>query len=267
MLTVDGRSIDCVESGAGPALLFLPGSYSTTAAWRQVQRLLRPGYRVVTSSLCGYGGTTDTRTQQDFGIQHEVHVVQALVRHIGQSVHLVGHSFGGTVALAAALSHTVDIASLTLFEANPMPLIQAHGGGRLYEETLDMSQAFEAAVNTGEHDAPGRIIDFWSRPGVFASMPEAVKTYCRETAAVNVLDWRTGFAFKVNASDCSSVNIPVLLVRGGEANPAMIAITDSLQRSLPKVRHVAVEGAGHFLITSHAARCAELLSSFLLEVA
>lgn len=47
----------------------------------------------------------------------------------------------------------------------------------------------------------------------------------------------------------------------------MIAITETLQGSLPKVRRVAVEGAGHFLITSHAARCAELLSSFLLEVA
>ncbi|MFI5445760.1 alpha/beta fold hydrolase [Polaromonas sp. UC242_47] len=98
-------------------------------------------------------------------------------------------------------------------------------------------------------------------------MPDAVKTYCRETAAVNVLDWRTDFAFKVSASDCSHLNIPVLLVRGGEANPAMIAITDTLQGCLPNVRCVAVAGAGHFLITSHAARCAELLSSFLLEVA
>lgn len=267
MLTVDGRNIDCVESGEGPALLFLPGSYSTTAAWRQVQRLLRPGYRVVTSSLCGYGGTMDTRTQQDFGIQHEVQLVQALARHIGQPVHLIGHSFGGTVALATALSHTLEIASLTLFEANPMHLIQAHGGGRLYEETLAMSQAFEAAVDAGEYDAPAHVIDFWTSRGVFAGMPDAVKTYCRETVAVNVLDWRTDFAFKVNASDCSNLNIPMLLVRGGEANPAMIAITDTLQGGLPNARHVAVEGAGHFLITSHAARCAELLSSFLLEVA
>jgi lipase len=196
-----------------------------------------------------------------------VHLVQALARHIGRPLHLIGHSFGGTVALAAALSHTIDIASLTLFEANPMPLIHAHDGGRLYEETLAMSQAFEAAVDAGEHDAPVHVIDFWSSPGVFAGMPDAVKTYCRETAAVNVLDWRTDFAFKVNASDCANLNIPVLLVRGGEANPAMIAITETLQRSLPNVRHVAVEGAGHFLITSHAARCAELLSSFLLEAA
>ncbi|MFI5445761.1 alpha/beta fold hydrolase [Polaromonas sp. UC242_47] len=154
MLKVDGRNIDCVESGEGPALLFLPGSYSTTAAWRQVQRHMNSGCRVVTSSLCGYGGTTDTRTKQDFDIPHEVQLVQALARHIDQPVHLVGHSFGATVALAAALSRTVEIASLTLFEANPMALIQAHGDGWLYEETLGMSRAFEAAVHAGEVRCP-----------------------------------------------------------------------------------------------------------------
>ena len=260
------RSIDYVESGEGPVVLFLPGSYSTTAAWRQVQRHLNPGYRLVATSLCGYGGTTDTRSRQDCGIEHEVQVVQELIRHIGQPVHLVGHSFGGTVALAAALSRTVDIASLSLFEANPIPLIREHGGGKLYGETLRMSQAFEAAVNAGEQDAPARVIDFWGGPGVFAAMPDAVKAYCRETAAVNVLDWRT-VTSDITANDCAALDIPVLLVRGGEANPAMVAITDTLRSCLPDVRHFAVDGAGHFLITSHAPRCAELLSAFLNETA
>lgn len=267
MLKAEERNIDCVESGEGPAVLFLPGSYSTTAAWRQVQRHLSPGYRLVTSSLSGYGGTTDTRTRQDFDIAHEVQVVQALVRHIGQPVHLVGHSFGGTVALAAALSRSIDVASLSLFEANPLPLIRELNGGTLHDDALRMSQAFEAAVHTGEPDAPARVIDFWGGPGVFAAMPEAVKAYCRQTAAVNVLDWRTDFAFEVSAQGCAALAMPVLLVRGGEANPAMVAITDTLQGCLPKVRHFAVDGAGHFLITSHAARCAELLSVFLAEVA
>lgn len=267
MLNVDGQDIDCLDAGEGPAVLFLPGSYSTTAAWRQVQRHLGPGYRLVTGSLSGYGETTDTRSPHDFDIAHEVRVVQALARHIGQPVHLVGHSFGGTVALAAALSRTLDIASLSLFEANPLHMIQRHGGGVLYEATLRMSQGFEAAVGAGERDAPARVIDFWGGPGVFASMPDAVQTYCRETATVNVLDWHTDFGFEIDADACAGLDIPVLLVRGGEANAAMVAITDALAHDLPDVRSAAVDGAGHFLITSHAARCAELLSSFLTDVA
>ena len=44
-----------------------------------------------------------------------------------------------------------------------------------------MSEAFEDAYNSGERDAAARIIDFWGRPGAFASMPEAVQDYCRST--------------------------------------------------------------------------------------
>ena len=129
-----------------------------------------------------------------------------------------------------------------------------------------MSRAFEAAVHAGETDAPGRIIDFWGGAGAYAALPNAVKAYCRQTAAVNVLDWRTAFEFKVTVSDCASLQLPVLLVRGQRANPAMTAITAALQGCLPNARPSVVEGAGHFLVSSHAPACAALLSSFLDDV-
>ena len=255
--------IECVDSGQGPVLLFLPGSYSTPSAWRPVQRLLGLNWRLLTTSLCGYGRTFETRTTRDFGMHHELRVVQALARRAGAPVHLVGHSFGGTVALAAALAGTIDIASLSLFEANPLAMLEGHDGRALYDQTLHMSQDFAQAVTAGEFDAPSRVIDFWGGPGVFAAMPEAVKAYCRSTAPINVLDWQTDFGFTVTPADCARLNIPVLLVRGGNANPAMVGITEALGACMPEVKRAEVAGAGHFLITSHAQACADLLSSFL----
>ena len=259
-------NIDCQDSGAGPALLFLPGSYSTAAAWRPIQRLLEPRWRMVTTSLRGYGESTDSRSPDDYAMHHEVKMVEALCRHIGQPVHLVGHSFGGTVALAAALAATVPVASLSLFEANPIDMLRGRDGDALYEETLRMSRAFEAAVHAGEPDAPGRIIDFWGNAGAYAALPDAVKAYCRQTAAANVLDWRTVFSFNVTATDCAALQLPVLLVRGERSNAAMTSITAALQDCLPEARPSVVEGAGHFLVSSHAPACAALLSRFLDDV-
>lgn len=266
MIQHNGVNIECQQSGDGPALLFLPGSYSTAAAWRPIQRLLEPRWRMVTTSLCGYGESTDTRSPDDCGMQHEVELVEALCRHIGQPVHLVGHSFGGTIALAAALAATVPVASLSLFEANPIDILRGRDGGALYQETLRMSRAFEAAVHAGEPDAPGRIIDFWGGTGAYAALPDTVKGYCRSTAAVNVLDWRTAFAFNVTVTDGASLQLPVLLVRGERANAAMTGITAALQGCLPQARPHVVEGAGHFLVSSHAPGCAALLSRFLDDV-
>lgn len=263
MIEYKGAGIECQQSGDGPALLFLPGSYSTAAAWRPLQRLLKPRWRLVTTSLLGYGESTDTRSSDDCGMRHHVEMVEALCRHTGPPVHLVGHSFGGTVAVAAALATTMPVASLSLFEANPMDILRGRDGGALYQETLRMSRAFEAAVHEGEPDAPRRIIDFWGRAGAYAALPDAVKAYCRQTAAVNVLDWRTAFGFKVTAADCATLQLPVLLVRGEHANEAMTAMTAALQGCLADARTRVVEGAGHFLVSSHAPACAALLSGFL----
>ncbi len=266
MLDSHGCDIDLVDAGEGPVLLFLPGSYSTPAAWRPVQRLLPPGLRMLTTSLRGYGGSAETRSAQDPGMGHEVALVEAVARHAGQPVHLVGHSFGGTVALAAALARTIPVASLSLFEANPLDLIRGAGGGLLYQRTLAMSRDFEAAVRAGEPDAPGRIIDFWGGAGAFAAMPAPVQAYCRSTAQANVLDWHCDFGFPVTPQAVAGLDLPVLLVRGALANEAMQAITAALESALPRARPFVVDGAGHFLISSHPQACAGLLSAFLGEV-
>lgn len=254
-------AIDYVESGEGPNVLFVPGSYSTPAAWRPIQKRLPPRYRMAGTSLCGYGGTEDTRTPTDCRIVHEVRVVDEAVRRLGGPVHLVGHSFGATVALAAALSGRVAIAGMALFEANPLELLRHSGNETLYEQTFAMSRAFEAAVVAGEPDAAARIIDFWGGEGVFAGMPQAVRDYCNLTAPANVFDWHTAFAMR--DYECAHLTMPVLLVRGSSANPAMVAITDALGHLLPDVQAEIVPGAGHFLISSHPDECAALLGAFL----
>lgn len=267
MLTSKGRGIDYRETGSGPAILFVPGSFSTPVAWRGLQKHLPRGYRFVGTSLCGYGETEETRRPGDLGMAHQVRVIEAVAAHIAAPVHLVGHSFGGAVALAAALAGAIDVLSIATFEANPLALIRERGQRKLFDTTRRMSVEFEAAYDAGERDAAGRIIDFWGGRGSFAAMPEAVRDYCRATAGVNVLDWRTAFAFEAGMADYARLSAPVLLVRGARANPAMAAITEALGDSLPNVRMAAVDGASHFLITSHAKECARLLTDFLTEVA
>ena len=258
------HGIDYVETGRGAAVLFIPGSYSTHAAWRPIQKLLSQPCRFIGTSLCGYGSTPETRTRDDDGIAHEVRVIEAAARRAGGPVHLVGHSFGGTVALAAALSGSVNVASLTLFEANPLALLR-RSMAALYRGALETSHVFAAAVAAGDPDAPGLIIDFWGGDQTFAMMPESVRSYCRESAPANVLDWGTDFGFDPSTEAIAALDLPVLLVRGALANPAMVAMTDLLQQLLPRSRPKIVESAGHFLISTHAPECAALLEAFLRE--
>jgi pimeloyl-ACP methyl ester carboxylesterase len=123
--------IDYDECGAGPTIVLVPGSCSTGAAWRPVIGALGDAFRCVTTSLLGYGGTAERRTASDAAITYEVETVEAVVRRAGGRVHLVGHSFGGLVALAVALRGEVPLASLTIAEAPAAELLRARRGGAL----------------------------------------------------------------------------------------------------------------------------------------
>src|SRR6185295_19363065 len=133
MLRVGDRQIDYQESGDGPAILFVPGAFSTPKAWRSLQENLPSGYRFVSTSLCGYGDTQETRTPDDIDMRHEIDVIEAVATKINVPLHLVGHSFGGNVALAAALAGRIEILSICTFEANPFGILCERGQCGLYE--------------------------------------------------------------------------------------------------------------------------------------
>ena len=118
MLTIDDRKIDYKETGDGPAILFVPGSFSTPTAWRPMQNHLSSDYRFVSTSLCGYGETEETRQLGDLDMSHQTRVIEAVAERIGAPLHLVGHSFGGTIALATALSGRVEVLSISISQTS-----------------------------------------------------------------------------------------------------------------------------------------------------
>ena len=115
--------IEYGEVGTGPAIVLVPGSCSTGAAWRPVIACLKDSFRCVTTSLLGYGGTTERRSASDSSIVHEAEALEWVVRRAGEPVPLVGHSFGGLVSLAVALRRQIKLASLAILEAPAVELL------------------------------------------------------------------------------------------------------------------------------------------------
>ena len=111
-------------------------------------------------------------------------------------------------------------------------------------------------LGVGHSELSASILEGWR-------LPEAVQDYCRLTAPTNVLDWHTAFGFQLTVEAVSRLEIPVLVVRGAMANEAMVVISDTFSEALPNSETEIVEGASHFLISTHASECARLLCWFL----
>ncbi|MBT7906655.1 MAG: alpha/beta fold hydrolase [Marinovum sp.] len=93
------QNFDFHCSDTGVPILFVPGSYSTPAAWRPVQSLLPEGFEFFSTSLSGYGQSRERRRNEDQSLRPQIDLLSEVIEKIGKPVHLVAHSFGGLVAL------------------------------------------------------------------------------------------------------------------------------------------------------------------------
>jgi pimeloyl-ACP methyl ester carboxylesterase len=191
-MTMQTVAFDYAETGSGPALLFLPGSFGTGAGWKAVIGYLGSGYRMVTTSLLGYGSTPDIRPDGNATMAQQV----GLIDRIGTSPHVVGHSYGGLSAIVHALTGRHRPASLLLVEANPLGLLRASGDLEHYGMFESMTGPYFADFTRGDAEAARHVIDFYGGPGTFDSMPPKVRSYIVATTPVNVRDWSSGTPFE-----------------------------------------------------------------------
>ena len=256
--------IDYDEYGTGPTLVLVPGSCSTGAAWRPVMAGLDSRFRCVTTSLLGYGGTAERRTAQDTSIVNETEIVEAVVRKAGGPVHLVGHSFGGIVALTVALRGKVAVSGLTVLEAPAADVLREYGEMPHYGAFRAMTDRYFAAFAAGDADAIAIMIDFYGGAGTYASWPERVRAYAAQTTAVNIRDWASAYAFPLWRTALAAVAVPTLVAWGEASHPAAQRANALLAQSIRGARAAVIAGAAHFMIATHADAVANLIADHAL---
>jgi pimeloyl-ACP methyl ester carboxylesterase len=113
-VNVDGMRIRYLEHpGAGVPVLLLHGLPGTAEDWERVTPLLS-SHRTIAIDRPGFGYSTDGYVA--FGRQLEV--LHDLLRHFGIArAIVVGHSYGGTIALGYAERYPSDVAGLVLVDA------------------------------------------------------------------------------------------------------------------------------------------------------
>ncbi|MCT4783333.1 MULTISPECIES: alpha/beta fold hydrolase [Exiguobacterium] len=109
------RHIHAEVVGNGPPVLFLPAGGFTGEEGRSLAEKLRGDFEVHLLDLPGFGKSEGVRQIVD-AEQMADWVNDYVVRHRLGSVHVIGHSLGGAVALAFATQYPEQITRLVLLD-------------------------------------------------------------------------------------------------------------------------------------------------------
>ena len=112
VLSQDGVKISYLTMGSGPSVLVIPGALSTAANYAAFANALAEHFTVHIIERRGRGGSSPQG--DDYSILKEREDVLALQQETGASL-LVGHSFGGLVALEVARNNP-SITRLAVYE-------------------------------------------------------------------------------------------------------------------------------------------------------
>jgi pimeloyl-ACP methyl ester carboxylesterase len=262
----------CVDANVRPThvgtdretVVLLHGSASNSAMWRHTKGALQSGYRCIAPDLIGYGSSAAWPQQAAFGLEAELHAIEPLLQCCADTLHLVGHSYGGVLALHLALADPGRVQSLTLIEPVFFAALKYADDWSSYVEFCHVRDEFVAALARGDRElAMRRFVDFWMGNDAWAGLSADTRASMLKAADKIVLDWQASFAADPGRSRLSALAVRTLLVRGSDSPRPMRSLVDALHAIMPGSGRTVVEGANHLLPRTHASALTSVILSKL----
>jgi pimeloyl-ACP methyl ester carboxylesterase len=258
----DGTRIACWKAGSGPPLLLVHGGMADHTRFAAVSAPFERRFTVYTIDRRGRGESDDAA---DYAIEREYEDVVAVVEHIGQPTAVLGHSYGATCALEAALL-TDLIERLALYEPG---ILEGASGFYRSERMMRALADIERHLDADEREAAlmttlREVLDLSDEQ---AEMMKRAPEWPGRVAAAHTLSheiWAEA-AWIFDPARYRSLAVPTLLLTGSESVETARKGTEVLHAALPDSRIVVLHGQGHVAMTTAPELFVREVVAFLTE--
>jgi pimeloyl-ACP methyl ester carboxylesterase len=236
----DGTTIAFDRQGDGPALILVDGAMGTRSSESELAKLLAQHFTVYSYDRRGRGDSGDTKP---YVVGREIEDIDALIEEAGGSASLYGLSSGGCLALEATVKLGDKVAKLAMYEApyNDDPQAQKAWG----EYTRNVAEAL-ASDRRGDAVAlfmayvgvPAAQIEGMRHAPFWGGMEAIAPTLAYDAASM-------GKDASIPTERAARVQVPTLVMNGGNGAPFMLETAKTLSQVIPGARLRTLDGQTH----------------------
>jgi pimeloyl-ACP methyl ester carboxylesterase len=240
--------VDVIEAGsAGPVVVLVHASVSGARQWTRLIDDLKDRFRVRAVNLFGYGRTPAWQADRRQSLDDQARLVEAALPADAGEICLVGHSFGGAVAMKAAARLFCRVDKLVLLETNPFNLLAQHGRHDALTEATMLRDCVKAYGDRGEWAIAAEIFaEYWGGAGTWHGMRPERRAAFAQALQPNYFEWDAVMGDATTAEQWRTL-LPkdTLLIADSRSALPIREITAILRRACPAWTYRDVPGAGH----------------------
>jgi pimeloyl-ACP methyl ester carboxylesterase len=264
LLVVGGQTVHVEQRGSGDPVLLLHGFGESTFTWRLVAPALAERFHVIAVDLNGFGYTDRPRDPAAYTLDGQQRLVLGVLDALGvDRAHVVGHSYGGALALWLAAHHPERLRSLALVDT-AMPLYSTDRRSRaanlravthVYLRTVAMRERY---IRKGLANA--YFDDSLATPAVAREVLDRLRIEGIDDAYYGLTAKNGEPPAEV---DLAAIRVPTLVVWGGEDTVTPPRNGERIAAALGDARLVTIPGCGHVPMEETPAGLLDALLPFL----
>lgn len=261
-----GNTLEYEVSGRGEPVVLIHGALiADTFRPLLAEPSLASWYQVIGYHRRGYAGSTPTLGPVT--LARQAADCRTLLGHLGvERAHVVGHSYGGSVALQLALDFPDIVHSLALLE----PALFGGSTGPAYRDALARGERRYRAASAAV------VVDEFLRPRFGAGYRATLDQVLPGAFGQAVADAGTWFELEAPAlrswsfgeTEMRRIAHPVLAVLGGESDALWPRFGEThrlLLTWMPHAEGFVLPGATHLMLAENPRGIAEALAAFYLR--
>jgi pimeloyl-ACP methyl ester carboxylesterase len=264
VVSTDGTQIAYDRRGAGPPLILVHGAIADSTRWKSIQPAFGKNFSVYSMDRRGHGASGD---RPEYDLQREFEDVAAVVdtaaEQAGEAASVLGHSFGAVCALEAGLL-THNISRLILYE----PSTLAFQGHSLQPDGI--LERLDGFLESGDRESllktfllevvrmPPEEFEYYRTLPPWPARVAVAHTLPRELRALE--------KYRFVSRRFKDLQVPALLLLGGDSPPDTKAAVRTVDAALPDSRIVILPGQQHVAMDTAPELFLKFVKTFLTEL-